>query len=246
MIIMTFNIQNKKNENIKEKIRNIFSILDKENIDIVGLQEVAPRYYQPLERNKKYNITGNYRLGKSIFYKIFSYIDSYNEANPIITKEKVLNSKTIRLPWIPPITELKKAIFESKSITPRIITVIKIKQNDEIITILNTHLEKRIEKLKEKQLKKILSIIKKIDTPFILMGDFNMKETNQIFSNFCKEISLLGGTKVEITGKTLKNNKDNLSIDHIFYRDFFINEVKILENEISDHYAVRVELNLSR
>lgn len=247
MIVMTFNIQNKKNEDTKEKVDNIFNILDKEKIDIIGMQEVAPQYYRKLEENKKYNITGNYRLGKSIFCKIFAYIDSYNEATPIITKNKILYSKTIKLPWIPPITEIKKALFKYKSITPRIITIIKIKKDNQIITILNTHLEKRIEVLQKKQLKKILSIIKKIDTPFILMGDFNMKETNKLFFQFCEEISKLGGRKVSIEGKTLKNNrKDNLSIDHIFCRNFLVNEVNILDNEISDHYAVKVELNLSR
>lgn len=242
MIVATFNIQNKMNENEEEKIQKLFQIIEREKIDIIGMQEVAPKYFKLLQTNQNYFLNGKPRLGKNILTKI-SYFQAYNEAVPILTRTKPMMKKTYRLPWIPPISLMKDAFFHHKSVTPRIFTAIQIEENNQKITIINTHLEKGIERLKEKQLKKILTYIKGITTPIILMGDFNLKRNSKIFEKFSKELEVMGIKWVSTKEKTLKSNHtDNLAIDHIFVRDFMIVKTEIMDNQISDHYLLKVEL----
>lgn len=227
MIISTFNIKNDFNYYNKNKSLEIFKYLRDNKIDVLGLQEVFYKCDKDLCKLIKnyYNMAGKYRFS----FKLFHPTD--NEKTPIITNKNIIESNTYRLPFYP--SNLK-----------RVMSHIVILDKGKELSIYNTHIEARLSKVKEKQLDKIYEIISNDKRPKILMGDFNLKDTDIIFESFINKLKSIGINKVEINERTYKTEKDNKAIDHIFIS----NELKIVNTFviknllISDHYPVIVEI----
>lgn len=224
--ICTFNIQNNFKNYNSTKSKQIIELLKNKNIDVYNLQEVYSKIDKDLRKTIKsltYTINGTYR---------FLIPTRYNEKNPIITNKKVVSNKTYHLPFLP-------------SITKRIMTKVVIDDNDKLVSIYNTHLEVRNEEVKDRQLKRILKILKKDNNPIILTGDFNLKTNNEMFNNFVKELESIGIKHIDIADKTLKISKYHRAIDHIFISKEFklISKDRITDLEISDHYPVLIQVD---
>lgn len=224
--ICTFNIQNNFKNYNSTKSKQIVKLLKNKNIDVYNLQEVYSKIDKDLKKTIKslaYTINGTYR---------FLIPTRYNEKNPIITNKKVISNKTYHLPFLP-------------SITKRIMTKVVIEDNGKLVSIYNTHLEVRKEKVKERQLKRILKILKKDNNPIILTGDFNLKTNNEMFNKFIKELESIGIKHIDIADKTLKISKYHRAIDHIFISEEFklISKDRITDLEISDHYPVLIQID---
>ncbi|MBR2678253.1 MAG: endonuclease/exonuclease/phosphatase family protein [Bacilli bacterium] len=226
LTICTFNIQNdSKNYDISKRDQ-IISLLENKNIDIYNLQEVYSRLDKDLTKALKslsYYICGTYR---------FLIPNRYNEKTPIITNKKIISNRTYHLPFLP-------------SITKRIMTKVEIEDKGKIVSIYNTHLEYKYDSVKEKQLKKILKILKKDNNPIILTGDFNLKTNKEIFNNFVSELEKLGIQHIDVSDKTLKISKYHRAIDHIFISDDFklISKKRITDINTSDHYPVLIKVD---
>ncbi len=224
--ICTFNIQNNFKNYNSTKSKQIVKLLKNKNIDVYNLQEVYSKIDKDLKKTIKslaYTINGTYR---------FLIPTRYNEKNPIITNKKVISNKTYHLPFLP-------------SITKRIMTKVVIEDNGKLVSIYNTHLEVRKEKVKERQLKRVLKILKKDNNPIILTGDFNLKTNNEMFNKFVKELESIGIKHIDIADKTLKMSKYHRAIDHIFISEEFklISKDRITDLEISDHYPVLIQID---
>lgn len=224
--ICTFNIQNNFKNYNSTKSKQIIKLLKNKNIDVYNLQEVYSKIDKDLKKTIKslaYTINGTYR---------FLIPTRYNEKNPIITNKKVISNRTYHLPFLP-------------SITKRIMTKVVIEDNGKLVSIYNTHLEVRKEKVKERQLKRILKILKKDNNPIILTGDFNLKTNNEMFNKFIKELESIGIKHIDIADKTLKISKYHRAIDHIFISEEFklISKDRITDLEISDHYPVLIQID---
>ena len=224
--ICTFNIQNNFKNYNSTKSKQIVKLLKNKNIDVYNLQEVYSKIDKDLKKTIKslaYTINGTYR---------FLIPTRYNEKNPIITNKKVISNKTYHLPFLP-------------SITKRIMTKVVIEDNGKLVSIYNTHLEVRKEKVKERQLKRILKILKKDNNPIILTGDFNLKTNNEMFNKFIKELESIGIKHIDIADRTLKISKYHRAIDHIFISEEFklISKDRITDLEISDHYPVLIQID---
>lgn len=224
--ICTFNIQNNFKNYNSTKSKQIVKLLKNKNIDVYNLQEVYSKIDKDLKKTIKslaYTINGTYR---------FLIPTRYNEKNPIITNKKVISNRTYHLPFLP-------------SITKRIMTKVVIEDNGKLVSIYNTHLEVRKEKVKERQLKRILKILKKDNNPIILTGDFNLKTNNEMFNKFIKELESIGIKHIDIADKTLKISKYHRAIDHIFISEEFklISKDRITDLEISDHYPVLIQID---
>ena len=224
--ICTFNIQNNFKNYNSTKSKQIVKLLKNKNIDVYNLQEVYSKIDKDLKKTIKslaYTINGTYR---------FLIPTRYNEKNPIITNKKVISNRTYHLPFLPSITE-------------RIMTKVVIEDNGKLVSIYNTHLEVRKEKVKERQLKRILKILKKDNNPIILTGDFNLKTNNEMFNKFIKELESIGIKHIDIADKTLKISKYHRAIDHIFISEEFklISKDRITDLEISDHYPVLIQID---
>ena len=224
--ICTFNIQNNFKNYNSTKSKQIIKLLKNKNIDVYNLQEVYSKIDKDLKKTIKslaYTINGTYR---------FLIPTRYNEKNPIITNKKVISNRTYHLPFLP-------------SITKRIMTKVVIEDNGKLVSIYNTHLEVRKEKVKERQLKRILKILKKDNNPIILTGDFNLKTNNEMFNKFIEELESIGIKHIDIADKTLKISKYHRAIDHIFISEEFklISKDRITDLEISDHYPVLIQID---
>ena len=227
MIISTFNIKNDFNYYNKNKSLEIFNYLRNNKIDVLGLQEVFYKCDKDLCKliKNSYNMVGKYRF----LFKLFHPTD--NEKTPIITNKNIIESNTYRLPFYP--SNLK-----------RVMSHIVILENDKEVSIYNTHIESRLPKVKEKQLDKIYEIISNDKRPKILMGDFNLKDTDIMFENFVNKLKELDIKEVEINERTFKTEKEDKAIDHIFISDNYkiVNTFVIKDLIISDHYPVIVEI----
>ena len=141
LTIATFNVQNK------------YKLKDYSGIDSYGdhVKELVEFI------NNKYKIVGKYRF--TWLGNLIPIIKKYNETNSIITNKKILNVKTIHLPFFPRL--------------PRIVTMLYIKVNNKKLRVINTHLEHRKKSIRAKQLIRIINILKKDSIDTILIGDFN-------------------------------------------------------------------------
>ena len=226
MIISTFNIKNDYNYYNKNKSLEIIKYLKKNEIDVLGLQEVFYKCDKDLKKELKgYNMIGNYRF----LLKLLHPTD--NEKNPIITNKNIIESTTYNLPYYP--SNLK-----------RVLTHVVVFDNNKEISIYNTHIEAKIDKVKAKELDKIYEIISKDSRPKILMGDFNLKSDNDIFKKFIDRLKEININRVDIRERTFKTEKDDMAIDHIFIsKDYkVVNTFVIKDLLISDHYPVIVEI----
>lgn len=227
MIISTFNIKNDFNYYNKNKSLEIFKYLRDNKIDVLGLQEVFYKCDKDLCKliKNSYNMVGKYRF----LFKLMHPTD--NEKTPIITNKNIIESNTYRLPYYP--SNLK-----------RVMSHIVIQDGEREYSIYNTHIESKILKVKEKQLDKIYEIISKDLRPKILMGDFNLKDTDMLFEGFMNRLKMLDLSRVEINERTFKSEHDDKAIDHIFISKEFkvVNTFVIKDLLISDHYPVIVEI----
>ncbi len=242
--IATINVQNKyklkryngilKNE---DHIKMLFSLIEKYELDIIGLQEVNQRYFVRLLKYlpKNFCCYGKFRYPKSFFTRYIYPFSVFNESVPILTNKNILRKDTKTLPWI-------------CSYVPRIVTIVEVSIEDiGPVVILNTHLDYMKAETKKKQLKKLIKIIERIKRPVILMGDFNMTIHNRDFQLFIKEMEKLNINRVVINEATFKKATKNVAIDHVFFSKCFILKKILLEKDVeygnfSDHYPVIVRL----
>jgi len=238
MKLLSFNVRNRyklknydgiyKNNDTVKKLSN-YIIQNK--IDVVCLQEVIELYRDrlTLELND-YKVYGNPRMGRSIFTKVIDIIKRFNESVNIYSNLKIVKNINYRLPFLP-------------DLLPRVATRIDLKNN---ITVINTHLSAYNKISKNRQLKKLYKIIKKIDNPVILLGDFNMNIKSNILTRFINELDLIGIKHIDIKGRTFKKSKRDLPIDHVFVSKKLkikkLEKIKDKEVSFSDHYPILIEM----
>ena len=241
MRLLVFNVQNKyRIENYngiyknKDTVVNLASFVKRYNIDVLCLQEVLEIYRDRLINNlNNYYAYGNPRIGDNFFTRNIVKLKKFNESVNIITYLDVILEKTIKLPTLP-------------DFLPRIVTMIEVKNNSQIITILNTHLSAYNKISKKRQLKYLLKIIKDIKTPVILTGDFNMNIKSEILNGFIGDLEILGINHLDIKGRTFKKSKRNLPIDHIFISNSLkVKSLEVIKDKdmlFSDHYPILLEI----
>ena len=255
IIVGTVNVQNKYKINnyngIYNNIDNVNlfkKIIEDNNIDIIGTQEMTEPYINRLKKIlNKYKIVGGYRY--TVIGNYFKFTKKYNETTSIISKHKILHTKTIWLPFKPDnkeqFTKLKNPLIY-RILTKSLIDL----EGYGNIYFLNTHLDYKYKSVQKKQLDKIYKIIKKIKIPLILTGDFNMNIEKEYFNDFIKKLDKLNIKRVEISSRTYKNHKKDLAVDHIFIdKSFNVEEIQYIKddiyNDFSDHYPVisRIKIN---
>ena len=234
MKIMTFNIKNSYSLfNWKKKIDSAISLINNEDPDIIGTQELTKKAKKHIGR-----ILTNYIIvGKPRGSFLFS-----NEYNCVLLKKELFkeySTKTYSLSNnIDKLgTKFKSAVF------PRICTVLHLTYKSKKYLIINTHLDNALEINRIKQLNKLNEIIdieKQEDELLIIMGDFNMTLRSDL--RLFKERNNLNCTNN--LDSTLIDFPKRKQIDYIFTsKDIkFVNYYKIVkkynDTYASDHYPV--------
>ncbi len=231
---MTYNIQNDyrffNNGVIKNKVKDITSLIKHYDVDIVAMQELSP-HQLGLYKNmlSDYTFIGNHRHSgflsneyTGLFIKNELDIKDYNTYS--------LSDNYLKLG-----TKLNNHNY------PRICTTCHLIINNTKYLVVNTHLDNSSDLNRKEELdvlKKIIQKEKKMEN-LIVLGDFNMDE-NKYLKDFSKKLNLknctihLGNTFI---------SKDWI-LDHIYISKNLKCEYKEkLLVEFSDHYPLVISID---
>ncbi len=246
LTLINFNISNKvvyKNYDGGSYPQKFACYVNKENPDIICLQELTDNYQKALQALlPHYHFTGQNR-----FHQNSLWYSHFGETNAIITNQKVYKSRTYSLSK--DLDSIGKRSF--LSIFPRIATVTTIQKDNEFLTVINTHLDHLSHICRSKQIKYLMMIINENqNNPIILTGDFNLNTDNLLFTEFVKFMEEKKCRLVNVEENTFKPPVNPFKIaynfktpDHIFIpKEFTVENVSVVDNELSDHKLVKIKI----
>lgn len=246
MKVCTFNI---RVDNASDGV-NVFSgrtpliseMLSRENLDIIGFQEVRPHMFKWLSDNLDgYTLVG---CGREC--------DRDGEGTPIAFKSDKFYLYSFDTFWLSPTPSIPGSRFlRDQSGCPRVcsVAVLVDKESHELIRIYNTHLDHVGEKARQQGMRVVRKRMEKDnklyhDTKVILMGDFNAYPD----SPFLSEIEELTDvtSHIPVTFHCYGRKEAFGKIDYI-YTNMKAENVRILNDKregvyLSDHYPVVAEL----
>lgn len=245
MRIASFNIKHRllnKNNYLSNEVYKV--ILDN-NIDVLCTQEIP----KSLAKSFQKVINGYNVVGDSRYRRYLKHLP-YDEKNPIIAKNEILKTRTVR--YKNKVKNIKEFFRYLKNIPilPRIATIAIIKVNNKKdICIINTHLDYKLSIIQKKQLNELLELIEEYKTSYdiVLTGDFNMDEKDKHFSDFIDTLKIGNISKVNVEGFTWRSKKGKEEVlDYIFVSDnLSVKSFGIIKsNNLSDHEIVYVDLSI--
>jgi len=212
----------------KEKIEKIALAIKSIDPDVVALQEVKGSG-QAKQLAKRLNLN----------YAYFAHQKFWGLA--MLSKHKILKADSKK------ICKSCKLKFSSGRIAkdPRIGLVSVIEINGTQITFINVHYHLGVY---EQQVKATMELLKGINEPVVLMGDFNrqqddseMKPIQDKFIDTCLAVDTETSENVNSTGTKIGGTNAGLRIDYIFVNpeSFEVKDVGIVKEyrDASDHYA---------
>lgn len=220
LIIGTFNLKNdmwNKDWDYKKYAGILADYIIKNRISFLACQELTSKYSIELKRLLSgYNIYGKYR------FKKIKLLAKYDERVGIITKDKPIRIYNKYLSLFPGI--------------PRVMSVFE----DNSIMLINIHLDYKSMLAKRIGLKRLYRFIyKNCDKNIVILGDFNLRNTNVYFNEFKDKLFNLG--------INLVNDERKKTIDHIFIS----NKIKVIDvwndkelSVISDHLPIFIKIIL--
>jgi len=198
-------------------VKKAADFINNEKIDIISFNEIDNGSFRSKDQFEIINKGTN--LKENIFFPTYNVLGIANQGNSIHSKYPIITHENYRLPGKGEPRYLGKAV---------------ISLDKEKISFFTTHLSLN-DYIRKEQISEIASIIKKEDHPFILAGDFNIKDKN--------ELDELNYQKIE--ARTYPSWKSERSLDKIFLSNHF----KILKSYtpnllISDHLPLVAEVLL--
>src|SRR3990167_4340292 len=180
--------------------------------------------------------------------------DYFGKATFFRKNIKVLEEKVI---WMKnPNSKLEFATV-IKQEAPRCALSLKVEVNGQKIYLINTHMAwgpTPFDKIfKRKQADKLINYLKTLKQPFILTGDFNLVPSTEIvksFGKFARNLTSENNTKFTLNPKIhyLKDDaiKRDLSVDYAFISpQIFLKSFSLITENLSDHYGILLELEVS-
>lgn len=258
MKVMSFNVRADNLFDVRNRWSRraalIYKVIQEEQCDIVGLQEVTPRMYEDLNRN----LRGYDAVGEGRTKRYFS------EKNNVLVDDHhiILEDETFWLSRTP--EKVGSTIWYS--LFPRICTTAIVRLADGLkVRVYNTHLDCILPQAREYGIRTIIKAIErhhaKEQLPCILMGDFNATPSSKLIREFSAgKLSSKRFVAVQDVCKDLyshttmsafKGKEKGMHIDYIFVtEEFNIEDVTILKfNESgkypSDHYPLVAQIKLN-
>lgn len=231
--IMTFNLKNDGHQ--LERAEVICYIIEREKADLIGTQECSLPMVSYLKNHLKDYIILQDSRGKR-----------HEDDNLILVRKnrfKILDHGIYSL-------SAKENVSGTKnftSIQPRKLSYVKVKDQKNIFSFYNTHLDFLFPSAKKYQLKVIKKILLQDENiEKVLVGDFNLTE-NKIFRQFKVELGLKDALSNDF-GSSYKKINLKKSIDHILVNqdnkiiDFYKCDYTLNGIEASDHYPIVVKI----
>ena len=225
----------------KEDIDNVVNELKRINADIVCLQEVC------IKENDRSNIEKIKAIYPYVYYRIAdTFEDGLSQGNAILSKFEIVNEQGL---FVQDASENENDYSKEG----RIYIEVDININCNILKIGTTHLsytDRFIEtKLKDKEINKLINIIKDKNKNYIFAGDLNTTKTSK-YIDYIKKYLIHYDTSNTWTTKEFSYNgfeetKLNWKLDYIFSTpDIKIENIKLYKTDISDHLPIIAEFVL--
>jgi endonuclease/exonuclease/phosphatase family metal-dependent hydrolase len=195
-------------------ITPIAKLIKKHNVDIIGLAEVDAGSYRTKNQDQVAMVKKRAEYPHSHFFSTFVQKQLKNQGNAVLSKHPIFDQKNHKLPGFG---------------EPRFLAECRFPWQGREITFLTTHLSlNRV--VRSEQIDAIVTIIKKIKTPIILTGDFNIghkRETEILFRSQLKNI---------VSSPTYPSWRPKKYLDYIFTTgDFEILSHSTPKAKHSDH-----------
>lgn len=235
MKVMSFNVQNTYKKPSDKKINEIIELINEEEPDIIGLQELTPYMKTKIEKQLKgYVFFGRPRLDG------IPFADEYNTL--VIKRNiQVTEVNTYSLSRRPNKVRSKNFL----SAFPRICTTVVCIIDGKKVKVANTHLDHLFDRGKNYQLSVIYEIFRKNDYPLLIMGDFNMGSGNKNLKEFADKMNLQD--TCHDLGKTCVQSASESPIDHIFADNCItVKNAKKIDITISDHFPIVCEIEIKK
>lgn len=215
--VMTYNIQHGRGLDKKVSIKRIAAVINNESPDILGINEADQYNIRSLFVNQPgalaYLLKMNFFFGDNLKFWFMRY------GNIALAKGNIAAVENIRLPGQGEPRGLVKATLDLGGVK---------------IVFLCTHLG-LTKKERSLQLEFMAGIIRDIDLPVIISGDFNCERDELT--------PILNLLQKNSEANTYPADKPVFAIDHIFWSSHFeIIEAYTVETETSDHLPLIARL----
>jgi len=244
------------NINKGQYFNNLITFLKKENFDILNLQEVAGGKISHNQKNYFEEIKSalNYQGILSPDAEIKNNPISYF-ANAIFLKKHlfIASQEIIRLNNYP-IEHSKNINIKWPNKISRHFISLTLKQN---LTIINAHLTRGETSADDKQKlaegRILIDYVKKLKTPFILSGDFNVDPRSKLIkslNNLAENLTVNNKITNTLNPRTHYLSKilfpPGIACDYIFIdKSLKIKNFRLIDDlDVSDHFGLAIEVEI--
>ncbi len=209
------------------------SIINEINPDILGLNEVYGYGLKEDYWNQTEKIGALTKM-KGFFAPAVNVPEIGYFGNSILSKHIIKELKVIPIPE--PLIKDEPVIYKSRCLLK---AVIECGEKD--ITVFVTHFG-IANGQKKNAVETLLPEIKKVDTPMILMGDFNLHPQSELLKPFYEIFNEVDEKNNELT---FRSENPYYKVDYIFLsKDIKILKTRVIKKIASDHFALTAEVEI--
>jgi len=231
--------------------KGMAEVIKENKIDILGIQE-AGIYFDKGQENMTEKIAKELNFN-FVFYPAFdsSPNEAFIQCNAILSRFPIVESKSSHLN---PSGIKYDGTYETE---PRILISSKIQlSEDKIINFLSTHLQFSLNfkttSIRLAQVENILSIVKKLDNPIALTGDFNTTPQSEGIRKIESFLARVDGNEPTWSVHPWKMEKYKWHVNGLEYRldNIFVSKslayknFNVIKSKISDHLPIKATIEI--
>ena len=236
---MTYNIHHGKGMDKQIDLYRIAEVIEKSDVDIVGLNEVdkhfAKRSYYEDQVNwlaKQLNMYQAFSPAISLTSKHSTNVRQYG--NALLSRYPIVNKRSYSFKFI-------SGLAEGRSLLEATIQIEK-----KLVRFYVTHLSLN-SFLHRKQSDFIVNQLHKCSHPMIIMGDWNMRPGSRGWRKITREFLDVWYLAGNGAGFTYPSHRPRLRLDYLFVSPYFqVVEVELVTSlsKASDHLPLKATLSL--